>query len=157
MGSSLCNGKVKTATAPNFDGGSAGVKLTVTVDPDIIDLLAERNKALKTAAKPTSRLDLSMVNGVRRAANCYIVSAPGEYQIPIIYGNAWDNGAKNEQAYKPGGVSGDNALKIFQSGWDNIDQPYITQGDKPEVIWESKTGLVTAEGVTKKQWYGPLY
>ena len=90
-----------------------------------------------------------MVNGVRRAANCYIVSAPGEYQIPIIYGNAWDNGAKNEQAYKPGGVSGDNALKIFQSGWDNIDQPYITQGDKPEVIWESKTGLVTAEGVTK--------
>ena len=142
------SGEVKATYAPNYDGGTNGVTLKVTVDPEFIDKLAERNKALKTAAKPTSRLDLSMVNGVRRAANCYIVSAPGEYQIPIIYGNAWDNGAKNEQAYKPGGVSGDNALKIFQSGWGNIDRPYITQGDKAEVIWESKTGLVTTEGVT---------
>lgn len=142
------NGNVKTATAPNFDGGTNGVKLTVTVDPDIIDLLAKRNKELKEAQKPSGRRDLSDVNGVKRAANCYIVSAPGEYQIPIIYGNAWDNGAQNQQAYKPSGVTGDNALKIFQSGWGNIDQPYITQGDKVEVIWESKTGLVTAEGVT---------
>ena len=75
-------GEVKATYAPDYSGGTNGVALKVTVDPELIDKLAERNKALKTAAKPTSRLDLSLVNGVRRAANCYIVSAPGEYQFP---------------------------------------------------------------------------
>lgn len=143
------SGEVKATYAPNYDGGTNGVTLKVTVDPEFIDKLAERNKALKTAAKPTSRLDLSMVNGVRRAANCYIVSAPGEYQFPIVYGNALDNNGTNEDAYKPSGVTGGNALTNFKSGWGNIDQPYITQGNKVEVIWQSNPGLVTAEGVTK--------
>lgn len=143
------SGEVKATYAPDYSGGTNGVALKVTVDPELIDKLAERNKALKTAAKPTSRLDLSMVNGVRRAANCYIVSAPGEYQFPIVYGNALDNNGTNEDAYKPSGVTGGNALTNFKSGWRDIDQPYITQGNKVEVIWQSNPGLVTAEGVTK--------
>ena len=142
------SGEVKATYAPNYDGGTNGVTLKVTVDPEFIDKLAERNKALKTAAKPTSRLDLSMVNGERRAANCYIVSAPGEYQFPIVYGNALDNDRTNEDAYRPNGVTGGNALKTFQSGKGDITEPYITEGNTVEVIWQSKPGLVTAEGVT---------
>ena len=98
-----------------------------------------------------------MVNGERRAANCYIVSAPGEYQFPIVYGNALDNDRTNEDAYRPNGVTGGNALKTFQSGKGDITEPYITEGNTVEVIWQSKPGLVTAEGVTANNGYGPLY
>lgn len=37
---------------------------------------------------------------VNSTANCYIVSHPGRYVFPLVYGNALKNGADNKEAYK---------------------------------------------------------
>ena len=34
-------------------------------------------------------------------ANCYVISAPGVYKFPLVYGNALKNGIDNTKAYKP--------------------------------------------------------
>lgn len=37
----------------------------------------------------------------RTTANCYIVSAPGVYMFPCVYGNAITNGSTNTSAFRP--------------------------------------------------------
>lgn len=65
---------------------------------DIIDDLAAR--------APKSNYDLSMhdVFGNTHAqttANSYVVTAPGTYKFPVVYGNAITNGRDNVEAYYP--------------------------------------------------------
>lgn len=52
-------------------------------------------------------VDLSMydfvqnrMDAARYTANCYVISSPGWYKFPLVYGNAIENGATNERAYK---------------------------------------------------------
>ena len=66
---------------------------------DIIDDLAGR--------APKSDYDLSMYdiygNGHRQTtANSYVVSAPGTYKFPVVYGNAITNGTDFVESYYPG-------------------------------------------------------
>lgn len=65
---------------------------------DIIDDLAART--------PKTNYDLSMhdVFGNTHAqttANSYVVTAPGTYKFPVVYGNAITNGRDNVEAYYP--------------------------------------------------------
>ena len=46
-------------------------------------------------------------------ANCYVVSAPGWYKLPLVYGNAVKGGQINTESYNPTGTSGANFLKPF--------------------------------------------
>ena len=39
--------------------------------------------------------------GYQNTANCYVISAPGSYKFPLVYGNAIQNGADNKSAYWP--------------------------------------------------------
>lgn len=78
-----------------------------TLTPDITDKKAEIDNQLKNHAPRGSQSnpwDLSMhnVKGQKtnmNTANTYIVSAPGWYKIPMVYGNAIENGEKNEGAF----------------------------------------------------------
>ena len=59
--------------------------------------LAERNNSLKEA-KAVSDYNLSNSTGaatIENTANCYVISAPGTYRIPLVYGNAIKNQAAN--------------------------------------------------------------
>lgn len=40
------------------------------------------------------------VDPVRYTANCYVLSSPGWYKFPLIYGNAIENGATKTMSYK---------------------------------------------------------
>lgn len=63
----------------------------------------------------------------RCTSNCYIVSGPGTYVIPLVYGNAITNGVVNTTAYAPG-VSENNAWPTFKNAFDlDIHSPYINQ------------------------------
>ena len=128
------------------------------------DLLKERNDALKLNPKGTSSAyyDLSMhdikgnTRAARSTANCYVISHPGFYKLPLVYGNAITNGTTNTASYT--GTS----TQVFWNGSDlilhnfkdhngaNIDNPWIekTNGganngiDGAQIVWEDEKDLV---------------
>ena len=145
------------------DGGTSAESGTATLTTDVTDLLAKRNKELKEATAKgsvgspydlsTHKLDGTTI--ARSTANCYVISAPGYYQLPLVYGNSITNGTKNEHSYKPT-VTGSNILANFKDhNGQNITDPWITQSnsganapDNAKVVWADESGLVTNLGLT---------
>lgn len=73
-------------------------------------------------ATPVTNYDLSLhdVFGNEHAqttANTYVISAPGTYRFPCVYGNAITNGSTNYESFAPGG--NDSSIK-------NIYETYVT-------------------------------
>ena len=147
------------------DGGTAADQGTATLTKDVTDLLAKRNKALKEATALGSAgapydLSLHNVQGAtiaRSTANSYVISAPGHYRIPLIYGNAIENGATNTNAYISHAATGNsNVLYNFKDhNNQNITDPWIekTNGgananvDGAEVVWADAAGLVHSPSI----------
>ena len=137
------------------DGGTAADQGTATLTKDVTDLLAKRNKALKEATALGSAgapYDLSTKGGSvnRSTANSYVISAPGHYRIPLVYGNAIENGNNNPSSYKTSNT-GAYILSNFQDHAGHaIDDPWIekTHGganasvDGAEVVWADAADLV---------------
>ena len=129
---------------------------------EMIDLLKPRNDGLKnatplgTAAAP---YDLSTKGGsvARSTANCYVISAPGHYRIPLVYGNAIENGATNANSYISHAAAGNSiVLYNFQDHAGHaIDDPWIekTNGgansgvDGAEVVWADAADLVHSPSI----------
>ena len=139
VGYSVDNGANWTTVKPTWltalsaesgNGGTAADQGTATLTKDITDLLAKRNNELKTATplgSTSNPYDLSTKGGsvVRSTANSYLISAPGVYRIPLVYGNAIKNGNDNPSSYKTSNT-GTRILRNFQDheGHD-IDDPWI--------------------------------
>ena len=147
------------------DGGTAADQGTATLTKDVTDFLAKRNKALKEATITSSAsapYDLSLHdhNGnttLRNTANSYLISAPGHYRIPLVYGNAIENGATYDKSYishAPTGTSNEQyVLRAFRDHNNNpITDPWIekTNGganasvDGAEVVWADAANLVSS-------------
>ena len=142
------------------DGGTAADQGTATLTKDVDDLLAKRNKGLKEATalgSASAPYDLSTKGGSvnRSTANSYVISAPGHYRIPLVYGNAIENGATNANAYishAPTGTPNEPyVLRNFKDhAGANITDPWIekTNGganngvDGAEVVWADAADLV---------------
>ena len=58
-------------------------------------------------------------------ANCYVVSAAGTYQLPLVYGNAIKNGIENNAAYQ--------GFKDYQNR--AISSSRITGADDAVLVW----------------------
>ena len=129
--------------------------------------LAAMNAALKLNAKGSASdyYDLSIhdIKGnttLRNTANCYVISHPGYYKIPLVYGNAIKNGATNTNAYisqAPTGTPNESfVLRHFKDHADqDITDPWITQTnggvnapDGANLVWADESGLVTNLAVT---------
>lgn len=152
------------------DGGTAADQGTATLTKDITDLLAKRNKALKDATalgSASAPYDLSLHNVqgatiARSTANSYVISAPGHYRIPLVYGNAIENGSNNPSSYISSApatmVNGkDVILHNFKDhAGANITDPWIekTNGganagvDGAEVVWADAADLVHSPSIT---------
>ena len=143
------------------DGGTAADQGTATLTKDITDLLAKRNKALKDATalgSSSAPYDLSTKGGSvnRSTANSYVISAPGHYRIPLVYGNAIENGNDNPSSYQTSNT-GTYILSNFQDHAGHaIDDPWIekTHGganasvDGAEVVWADAANLVHSPSIT---------
>lgn len=118
--------------------------------------------AILKAAAPvgtSEAVDLSMVNndGTARAsrttANCYLVHAPGNYKLPLVYGNAIKNGDDTQTTafYTP--TSSSYKLQRLQNHTGaGITTPWIkTQiGSCPDgarLIWQDVKGLISSVGI----------
>lgn len=165
VGYSVDNGTSWTTTKPSWlkslskeqsNGGTVDEQGTATLGTDIVDLVAERNKTLQNAAPlgtATAPYNLSNATGaaaVQNTANCYVISAPGHYMIPLVYGNAIKNGQTNSSAYQKGSEA-NNTLKNFvdQEGYA-ITDPWIEKTnnnackgfDNASIVWSDEKDLV---------------
>ena len=178
VGYSVDGGTTWTNTKPSWlkslskeqgNGGTAEEECTATLGTDIVDLLAQRNKELQNATPlgtESAPYNLSNSTGaaaVQNTANCYVISAPGYYMIPLVYGNAIKNGQTNTSAYKSTAPntpltfgspkkSTDVILHNFvDHKSQNITDPWIekTNGkanngvNGAEVTWSDENNLVT--------------
>ena len=142
------------------NGGTVAESGIVTVKNGATDLLAARNNALKTAGakgNATTPYDLSTKGGsvARSTANSYVISAPGHYSIPLVYGNAITNGNNNTHAYisQAQNIMPNEkfVLRTFKDhNNQNITDPWITQSngganvpDGAKLVWADESGLVT--------------
>ena len=132
-----------------------------TVTTAIVDRLAKRNQTLKNAEEKGSNsnpYNLANPTGgeqVENTANSYVISAPGYYRIPLVYGNAIKNGNTNESAYKTSNT-GTNILSHFKDHNEQlITSPWIAEtnsgANKPngaKLVWADETGLVESLGIS---------
>ena len=171
VGYSVDGGSTYTANKPAWltalskesgDGGTAADQGTATLTKDVTDLLALRNKTLKEATITSSAsapYDLSLHdhNGnttLRNTANSYLISAPGHYRIPLVYGNAIENGVTYNKSYISHAPTGNSdVLYNFQDhAGHNIDNPWIEKTnsganasvDGAEVVWADAANLVSS-------------
>ena len=142
-------------------GGTAADQGTATLTKDVTDLLAKRNKELKTATalgSSSAPYDLSTMGGSvnRNTANSYVISAPGHYRIPLVYGNAIENGNNNPSSYQTSNT-GTYILSNFKDhAGANITDPWIekTNGgananvDGTEIVWADAADLVHSPSIT---------
>ena len=133
---------------------------TATLTKDVKDLLKLRNDGLKNATPlgtASAPYDLSLHNyqgatTARNTANSYLISAPGHYRIPLVYGNAIKNGATNSNAYETT-ATGTYVLQHFQDhAGQPITNPWIEKTnsganagiDGAKIVWADEKDLVTS-------------
>ena len=173
---SVDGGTTWTTTKPSWlkslkeqgEGGTAAEVCTATLGTDIVDLVAQRNKGLLDAtplgtATPYNLSNNTGAAAVQNTANCYVISAPGYYMIPLVYGNAIKNGQTNTSAYKstapntplefgsPKKVTDvilhnfvDHDSKVITDPWIEKTNNKANNGvDGAEVTWSDENNLVT--------------
>ena len=181
VGYSVDNGNTWSNTKPSWlkslskeqgNGSTIPEQLTATLGTDIVDLVAERNKGLQnaaplgTAATPYNLSNETGAAAVQNTANSYLISAPGHYMIPLVYGNAIKNSQTNSSAYISSAPATpvkfgspekytDVILHHFVDHYSQkITDPWIekTNGkanngvNGAEVTWSDENNLVTLPG-----------
>ena len=139
------------------EAGNAAVKPAT-----VVDKLAAYNQVLKdatpkgTAANPYNLANPggngSMMN-IEESANCYLISAPGYYCIPLVYGNAIKNGTTNSHAYQTSN-SGAYILQHFKDhAGQDISSPYINvqnasnPATQASIVWTDQSGIIEASSL----------
>jgi hypothetical protein len=133
---------------------------TVAVQPFSGVSTNTEDVALKGAPVVTARRDLSYSYdpAQRNTANSYIVNAAGNYSLPLIYGNAIINGARNEAAYRYTGTANSNVLQTFVNHANQpINSPYILNVTniaasdlEAVVVWQDSPGLIVNPAISSE-------
>ena len=78
----------------------------------------------------------------QETANCYVITRPGYYKFPLVYGNAIRNGAANKMAYDPqNGQHGGNNITYYL-------RRFVRHDDKPITDpWIHNNGFTVANAV----------
>lgn len=145
----------------NGEGGATAEPGRATITKaDLKDRLTEYNKVLQTATEKGAAgnyYNLSNTNGgdaIQNTANSYLISAPGYYRIPLVYGNAVKGGTTNESSYKTA-HTGTDVLSNFKDHLGNdITTPYINvqnasnPATQASIVWMDQQALVDGLSVT---------
>lgn len=96
--------------------------------------------------RPYNLANKSGGKDIEETANCYVISAPGTYAIPLVYGNAIKDGKeKSDVAYKfHGNTHKDEKVKnavlpaFVNAAGDTITSAYITDATGAEMLWQDR-------------------
>ena len=155
------------------NGGAAAEETTASLVPSaVVDLAAQRNnelknaKALGSAATPYNLSNSTGAATVENTANSYVISAPGVYMFPLVYGNAIKGGRTNESAYKgnvadfKANVNGTMKNVILQNLVDHngkgITDPWIEKTNNganrtvnaAQIVWTDEANIVRSNTVS---------
>ena len=155
------------------NGGAAAEETTASLVPStVVDLVAQRNNELKNAqALGSSGAPYNLSNStgaatVENTANSYVISAPGVYMFPLVYGNAIKGGRTNESAYKgnvadfKANVNGTMKNVILQNLVDHngkgITDPWIEKTNNranngvnaAQIVWTDEANIVRSNAVS---------
>lgn len=155
------------------NGGERAEETTASLVPaSVVDLVAQRNKELKNAKALGSNgapYNLSNSTGaatVENTANSYVISAPGVYMFPLVYGNAIKGGGTNASAYKgnvadfKANVNGTMKNVILQNLVDHngnpISNPWIEKTHNGvnngvngvQIVWTDEANIVRSNAVS---------
>ena len=152
---------LKSLTKESGNGGTAAEQGTATLGTDIVDLVAKRNKELQdgeplgSATKPYNLSNSTGEAQVQNTANCYVISAPGNYMIPLVYGNAIKNGGTNTSAYKSSldpksNIPAELLTEFVDHAGAPIKDPWIEKTNKnanngingAQIVWADEANLV---------------
>nr|WP_314693224.1 fimbrillin family protein [uncultured Prevotella sp.] len=160
----LGTNKPSWLTAMSKESGDGGAtaesgKATIT-KADLKDRLTEYNKVLQTATEKgtaANYYNLSNANGadaIQNTANSYLISAPGYYRIPLVYGNAVKGGTTNESSYKTAHTGADVLSNFKDHLGNDITTPYINvqnasnPATQASIVWMDQQALVDGLSVT---------
>ena len=149
--------------ADQGNGSTAAEVGNTAVNPTVMDKLAAYNQVLKEATpKGTVSNPYNLANpggngardDIEETANCYLISAPGHYCIPLVYGNAIKDGTTNSHAYQTSN-SGAYILQHFKDhAGANITSPYINvqnsgnPATQASIVWTDQSGIVEASSLS---------
>lgn len=102
---------------------------------------------MNAAAYPGRSMQDNPSDAPYETANCYVVSGPGWYKIPMVYGNAIREGGVNSYAYRNENYSDYMMGQFYQRGYAYIDAPWIYQSGgyyarHPHLLWQDVPGMV---------------
>lgn len=160
----LGTNKPSWLTAMSKEDGEGGEtaesgRATIT-KADLKDRLTEYNKVLQTATEKGAvgnYYNLSNANGgdaIQNTANSYLISAPGYYRIPLVYGNAVKGGTTNESSYKTAHTGTDVLSNFKDHLGKDITTPYINvqnasnPATQASIVWMDQQALVDDLSVT---------
>ena len=139
-----------TAFTASGSGGTSATTFSATAMAQQGETSNAHNDALQAAPVVSGPYDLSTSGGTTamQTANCYVINAPGQYSLPLVYGNAIEDGGTNASAYTSQS-SGEYVLKTFVNHLNAaITDPYIynNAGCTPldaVLVWQDEENLVT--------------
>ena len=106
-------------------------------------------------------------------ANCYVVSAAGTYQLPLVYGNAIKNGSENWVAYQGGNfkdylnrtissssiTGADNAVLVWSDGFFMFKDIHLDAGKQnlvftidPDYMQQANAVLAVRDASNRIMW-----
>ena len=144
-----------TAFTASGAGGTSAQPYDATVSVQTGTDTSPHTTALQNAtAKGTADTPYNLSNQTdggptdENTATCYVVSAPGYYSFPLVYGNALKNRSTNESAYKTGNTGSNILSNFINHTGAGISDPYIANNNgctpaKAELVWQDVMDLVT--------------
>ena len=145
-------------------GGTAAEEGNTAVKPAVIDKLAAYNQVLKDATpKGTAGNPYNLANpggngsmmDIEESANCYLISAPGHYCLPLVYGNSYKNNIVNGNSYRSAQpASTPYLLKTFKDHRDmdmagaRISAQLGTYLNGASIVWMDQPNLIRSSSLS---------
>ena len=121
------NGGETGAIANSYQIELEGTTMHTTHDEDESTLRNNQTRGSDGDFWDLSTHDLQGNSIPQSTANCYVVNADGYYKLPLVYGNAIQNGSTNSSAYN------NSAFTDYKN--NQINSPYITGADDATLVW----------------------
>ena len=153
------NGVTWTDTAPSWLTGipsyaSGQMSNDTEVETGAQTAVTYTHSASLQEKEAADNRDLSLYDvngqslGAQSTANCYVISGPGTYRIPCVYGNTLKLGQYNGYAVDYLNESGYGAAFVDYKGTRISESNYKFTPSTAAVLWQSTSGVVTDAGVT---------